>query len=66
MDAMNFYQKAPNSHILTQVDVRRFFLMFFERVLGVPQEESASVLEQILTAPPVFPHETMFQKGGEA
>ena len=66
VDAMNFYQKAPNSHILTQVDVRRFFLMFFERVLGVPQEESAPVLDQILTAPPVFPHETMFQKGGEA
>ena len=44
VDAMNFYQKAPNSHILTQVDVRRFFLMFFERVLGVPQEESAPVL----------------------
>ena len=43
-----------------------FFLMFFERVLGVPQEESAPVLDQILTAPPVFPHETMFQKGGEA
>ena len=52
VDAMNFYQKAPNSHILTQVDVRRFFLMFFERVLGVPQEESAPVLDQILTAPP--------------
>ena len=34
--------------------------------LGVPQEESAPVLDQILTAPPVFPHETMFQKGGEA
>ena len=66
VDAMNFYQKAPNSHILTQVDVRRFFLMFFERVLGVPQEESAPVLDQILTAPPVFPHETMFQKEGEA
>ena len=66
VDAMNFYQKAPNSHILTQVNVRRFFLMFFERVLGVPQEESAPVLDQILTAPPVFPHETMFQKGGEA
>ena len=66
VDAMNFYQKAPNSHILTQVNVRRFFLMFFERVLGVPQEESAPVLDQLLTAPPVFPHETMFQKGGEA
>ena len=66
VDAMNFYQKAPNSHILTQVNVRRFFLMFFERVLGVLQEESAPVLDQILTAPPVFPHETMFQKGGEA
>ena len=46
--------------------MRRFFLMFFERVLGVPQEESAPVLDQILTAPPVLPHETMFQKGGEA
>ena len=66
VDAMNFYQKAPNSHILTQVDVRRFFLMFFARVLGVSEVESAPVLDQILTAPPVFPHETMFQKGGDA
>ena len=66
VDAMNFYQKAPNSHILTQVDVSRFFLMFFARVLGVSEVESAPVLDQILTAPPVFPHETMFQKGGDA
>jgi purine nucleosidase len=50
----------------THLHLIDFFLMFFERVLGVPQEESAPVLDQILTAPPVFPHETMFQKGGEA
>ncbi|MDO4305405.1 MAG: nucleoside hydrolase [Eubacteriales bacterium] len=39
VDAMHFYQKEPNSVILTEVDALRFFTAFFGKVLGINPEK---------------------------
>ncbi|MCI5650066.1 MAG: nucleoside hydrolase [Fusicatenibacter sp.] len=60
VDAMNFYQKAPNSHILTQVNVSGFLQLFLTRVIGAKKEQIESILPQILSPAPRFPHETCY------
>ena len=39
VDSMNFYRKAPNARVLTEVDVYGFFQMFLSRILDQKPEE---------------------------
>ncbi len=39
VDSMHFYRKPANAHILTEVDVLRFFRIFFSRLLKLSAEE---------------------------
>ena len=48
VDAYDFYQHKHNSYVLTKTDALRFMQFFFSRVLGVKEEASYAVLEQIM------------------
>lgn len=39
VDSMDFYKRTPNAAVLTQVDVKAFFYLFYGRLLGRPKEE---------------------------
>lgn len=49
VDAYDFYQKKPNSHVLTRVDVSGFMKLFLTRVVQAEEPELSRTLEQILT-----------------
>ena len=48
VDAMNFYRKEPNAVILTEVDVLKFFKIFYSSILQIP-EEKLDLLETLIT-----------------
>ena len=39
VDSMNFYRKPANARILTEVDVLKFFKIFFSKLLKLPEEK---------------------------
>ncbi len=39
VDSMNFYRKPANARVLTEVDVLKFFQVFFSRLLKISPEE---------------------------
>lgn len=39
IDSMNFYKKEANAHVMTEVDARRFFKVFFSGILGIEEEK---------------------------
>ena len=39
VDSMNFYRKPANARVLTEVDVLKFFQLFFSKILQLPMEE---------------------------
>ena len=39
VDSMNFYKKEANAAIMTEVDARRFFSIFYSRILGICEEK---------------------------
>ena len=47
-DAMDFWKKEPNSHVLTEVDPREFMTMFLTRVFGQDEQEIRKILLQIM------------------
>lgn len=47
-DAMDFWKKEPNSHVLTEVDQREFMTMFLTRVFGQDEQEIRKILLQIM------------------
>ena len=47
-DAMDFWKKEPNSHVLTEVDPREFMTMLLTRVLGQDEQEIRKILLQIM------------------
>ena len=48
VDAMDFYRKEPNAVILTEVDVLKFFKIFYSSILQIP-EEKLDLLETLIT-----------------
>lgn len=48
VDAMNFWKKESNSHVLTDVNHIEFMVMFLNRVFGHEEEEIREILTQIL------------------
>lgn len=48
VDAYDFYQHEHNSYVLTKTDALAFMQFFFARVLGVKEDDSNSVLTQIM------------------
>ena len=48
VDAMDFYRKKPNAVILTEVDVLKFFKIFYSSILQIP-EEKLDLLETLIT-----------------
>ncbi len=48
VDSMNFYKKPANSYILTDVDVKRFWIMFMSRVMNIDKEIIEKDFEMIL------------------
>lgn len=47
-DAMDFWKKEPNSHVLTEADPREFMTMFLTRVFGQDEQEIRKILLQIM------------------
>lgn len=47
-DAMDFWKKEPNSHVLTEVDPREFMTMFLTRFFGQDEQEIQKILLQIM------------------
>lgn len=47
-DAMDFWKKEPNSHVLTEVEPREFMTMFLTRVFGQDEQEIRKILLQIM------------------
>lgn len=47
VDAYGYYQKEANTHVLTQVDVKRFFMLFLKRILDCKKED-LDYLDKIL------------------
>lgn len=47
VDAYGYYRKEANAHILTQVDVMRFFMLFLKRILDCKKED-LDYLDKIL------------------
>ena len=39
VDSMNFYKKEANAAIMTEVDAKRFFTIFYSRILRICEEE---------------------------
>lgn len=48
VDAMDFYHRAPNSRILTEVDVYGFMQMLTERLCGGDPKEIAVMLKRLI------------------
>ena len=47
VDAMNFYRKASNARVLTEVDVYGFFQMFLSRILD-QEPEKLDILQDLI------------------
>lgn len=47
VDSMGFYRKEANALILTHTDAKRFFRMFFSRILGI-DEENLDLLDTLV------------------
>ena len=47
VDSMNFYRKAPNARVLTEVDVYGFFQMFLSRILD-QEPEKLDILQDLI------------------
>ena len=47
VDAMNFYRKASNARVLTEVDVYGFFQMFLSRILD-QESEKLDILQDLI------------------
>ncbi len=47
VDSMNFYRRPANARILTQVDVLKFFQIFFSKILKLPVEK-LDLLEMLI------------------
>lgn len=47
VDAYSFYRKPFNAKVLTEVDVKKFFYMFFERILKMDRKD-LSKLEELV------------------
>ena len=47
VDAMNFYRKKANAKVLTKTDTKRFFELFFSRVLEIDVEQ-LDILQDIV------------------
>ena len=39
VDSMHFYRKPANARVLTEVDVLKFFQLFFSKILKIPVEK---------------------------
>lgn len=48
VDAKNFWNKEPNSHVLTQTDPAAFMTMFLSRICGKEPSQIQTVLPQIM------------------
>lgn len=48
VDAMDFWKKDANSHILTEVDDFEFMVMFLNRIFGQDEREIRTILKQIM------------------
>ena len=47
VDSMGFYRKEANALILTRTDAKRFFRLFFSRILGI-EEEKLDLLDSLV------------------
>lgn len=47
-DAMNFWKKESNSHVLTEVDSFEFMVLFLKRIFKGNEQEIRTILQQIM------------------
>lgn len=48
VDAMDFWHRKPNSHVLTEVNELEFMVLFLSRLCGEKEEAVRTVLKQIM------------------